>query len=59
MGTEAVLCVCVCVLDGDGSWVLASTALVVVILMDGHVSDWLLSLSDLYHFHHVVDITLL
>ena len=54
-----MLCVCVCVLDGDGSWVLASTALVVVILMDGHVSDWLLSLSDLYHFHHVVDITLL
>ena len=48
---------CVGVLDGDGSWVLASssTALVVVILMDG-ISDWLLSLSD---FCHVVNITLL
>ena len=34
-------CVCVCGLDGEGSWVFASTAQVVVGMAIIYISDWL------------------
>ena len=40
------VCVCVCVLDGDGRNVFASKALVVVVSIDGSVSDQLQCVSE-------------
>ena len=46
----ACACVCVCVLEREGKRVFASRALV-IISIDGSVSDWLKCLADQFLSH--------